>query len=260
MASAHEQYTDEMKKRFGYYATWNPGLPLKLGDIGIKRDNLFTKISDLESVGISFDIRTDENKTSIEHNSQGSVTVTTKLSGTVAPEGSVLTGADAGIIVEFGKKNSTMFKANNTTSPSIKDTIVLGKQIKKLYDAGKWNYKWVIITELIEAESASIIISNTSNGKIELKANANIDTMNFDIADAKFDFSTQFSRGLETKIISEEGLTPLFKIMGLKTRIFLPPIFKLNLIKPFDLLTPETAKTKHKEDIYFSYISDDERE
>ena len=69
MTSAQEQYTDEMKKKFGYYAIWNPGVPLKLGDIGIFKDNAFTRISDLESLGIDFETRNDETKTPLEHNS-----------------------------------------------------------------------------------------------------------------------------------------------------------------------------------------------
>ncbi len=260
MASAQGQYTNEMKKKFGYYATWNPGVPLKLGDIGTFSDNVFTRLSNLTDRGIEFEIRPDETKTPLEHNSEGSVSVTTKLSGTVAPQGSVLTNLDAGIIVEFSKENSTLFKANNTTSPSIKDTIKLGEQVLKLYREGKWNKNWVIVTELVEAENATVIISNNSNSKIELKANANIDAPTFDIADAEFKFSTQFSKGLETKIISAEGLTPLFKVMGMKTRIFLPPIFKTKKVMAFDLVTPETASKEYKDEIYFGYISGDERE
>lgn len=260
MTSAQKQYTDEMKKKFGYYATWNPGIPLKLGDIGIIKGNVFTKISDLESCGMSFEIREDKTPISLEHNSQGSITFTTKLSGTAAPQGSILASADAGVIVEFSKENSTLFKAKNTTTPSIKDTTKLGDKIIKLYNEGKWNKSWVVITELVEAENATIIISNTSNGKIELKANANIDAPKFDIADAKFDFSTQFSRGLETTIVSTAGLTPLFKVMGMKTRLFLPPVLKSKSMNAFDMITPATAKTEYKDDIYFGYISEDERE
>jgi len=260
MASAQEQYTDEMKKKFGYYATWNPGVPLKLGDIGTLNDNVFTRLSNLSDRGIEFEIREDLTKTPLEHSSEGSVSVTTKLSGTVAPQGSVLTNLDAGIIVEFSKENSTLFKANNTTSPSIKDAIKLEEQVLDLYRKGKWNKNWAIVTELVEAENATVIISNNSNSKIELKANANIDAPTFDIADAEFKFSTQFSNGLETKIISAEGLTPLFKVMGMKTRIFLPPIFKTKKVMAFDLVTPETAKTEYKDEIYFGYISREERE
>lgn len=260
MKSAQKQYTNEMKRKFGYYATWNPGVPLQLGDVGIFKNNVFTKISDLESFQITFDIREDQTEVDLEHSSQGSVSVTTKLSGTVAPHGSVLADADAGIVVEFGKDNSTLFKANKTVSPTIKDTIQLGNIVLELFKQGKWNKNWAIITELVKAESATIIISNSSNSKIELKANANVDAPSFDIADANFEFSTLISKGLETMIIAAEGITPLFKCMGIKTGIFVPPVFRAKGINAFDLLTPDAAKEKHSEDIYFGYLSSDERE
>jgi hypothetical protein len=260
MASAQEQYTDEMKDRFGYYAAWNPGTPFALGDIGVLRDNLFTRLSNVSELGFTFDIREDPTKTPLEHSSRGSVSVTTKLSGALAPQGSALTDADAGIIVEFSRENATLFKANNTTSPSILDAIKLGDQIIERYRQGRWNKKWVVITELVMAESATIIISNSANGKIELKANADVHVPSIDIADAALNFSTQFSRGLETKIISQEHLTPLFKLMGMKTRIYMPPVFGTKYVAPFDLVTPETAANQYKNDIYFGYISSEQTE
>ena len=226
MTSAEKQYTNEMKKKFGYYATWNPGLPLELGDIGTFDGNVFTHRSNLSEKGIEFEIREDNSRSELEHNSNGSVAITNKLAGKIPPPGSVLADVDAGIIVEFSKENATVFKANNTTTPTIKDKDKVGDQVLELYNEGKWKKEWMVITELIVAESATVIISKKSNSKIELKANANIKLPALDIADAKFEFSSAFARGLETKIITAEGLTPLFKVMGVKKRIFRDSIFK----------------------------------
>lgn len=260
MKGPQEQYTDDLKRKFGYYATWHPGVPLLIGDIGVVKDNVFTRIASLEDYEIKFEVREDDTPEDMEYSSQGSVSVTTKLSGTVSPQGSTLTQVDAGLIVEFSKESSILFKANQTRTNLIKNTTAVGDQILDLYRNGKWNKHWVVITELVKAESATVLISNNSQGKIELKANANINSTRLDIADAKFEFGALFSRGLETKIIGQSGLTPLFKLKGIKTRIFLPPIFKERGIKAFDLLTAETAKNEHKEDIYFGYISEDETE
>jgi len=260
MKAVEKQYTDEMKENFGYYAAWNPGVPLQLGDIGTLDGNVFTRIGSLSDQNISFEKRPDPTKINLEYNSHGNVTLTTKLEGAIAPVGSILKDTDAGIVVEFGKENSTLFKANNTTSPSIKDQIKLGDEVLKLYRDGKWDKHWMVITELVEAESATIIISNNSNAKIELKANANISASAIDIADAKFGFSTQISHGLETSIISKEGLTPLFKVMGIRLRFLAAPIFKAASINEFDLLTPETAETEYKEKICFVDILDDEKQ
>lgn len=260
MASAQNQYTNEMKNRFGYYATWHPGVPLKLGDYGLLKGNIFARTGNISEYGIEYNIRPDDTKTPLIHNSQGNVTITSKLSGSAAPVGSALTSADAGIIVEFSKENSTLFKANNTTTPSIENPMAVGKEVIDLFQKGTWDKHWVIITELVNAESASIIISNKSNAKIELKANANIDTKSIDIADAKFDFSSQYSQGLETEIISQEAITPLFKVMGIKTRIFQKPEFSPKPYLGLDYITPTNSAKEYKDDIYFGYISDNQRE
>lgn len=260
MKGPQEQYTDEMKKKFGYIATWLPGTPFILGDVGIINDNVFTHVAYLKNFEIQFDTKVDETGDDIEYSSQGAVSVATKVSGTVAPQGSTLGNIDAGFIVEFGNENSILFKANQIKTNLIEDTAKLGDQILSLYKEGKWNKHWVVITELVLAESATILISNSKNAKIELKANANIDAKKLDIADAKFDFGATFSKGLDTKILAQSGLTPLFKIMALKSRIFLPPVFKSRGIQAFDLVTPETAKNEYSKDLYFGYVTDNERE
>lgn len=260
MKGPQEQYTDEMKKKFGFLATWLPGTPLILGDIGILNDNVFTHVAFLEDFNIQFVTRVDTTGDDIEYSSTGAVSVATKMSGTVAPQGSTFGDIDAGFIVEFANENSVFFKANEIKTNLIENTAKLGDEILKLYHEGKWNKHWVVITELVAAKTATILISNTTNAKIELKASANVEAKKLDIADAKFDFGTTFSKGMNTKIIAQSGLTPLFKVMALKSRIFLPPVFKSRGIQAFDLVTPENAKNKYNDSIYFGYVTDNERE
>lgn len=245
-----KKYTREIKEQFGYLATWLPSTPLALGDIGILRNNQFTKISNLSDFGIQFEIEPDETKSDIEHSSKGAVSITTKASGTVAPQGSALAEVDAGITVEFSKENAILFKANGTTSPSIKDQIALGKTIIDLYKEGKWDKDWSVITEKVDAESATILISSSSSGKIELKAKGEIKAAKLDIADAALGFELTFSKDLSTKIIGEESLTPLFKASKVNSRLFNPPIFKINKVRSMDLMTPDKAKS-NEELLYF---------
>lgn len=245
-----KKYTRELKKQFDYLATWLPGTPIDLGDIGILRNNQFTKVSNLSDFGIEFEIEPDETKSDIEHSSKGAVSITTKASGTVAPQGRALGEIDAGIIVEFSKENAILFKANGTTSPCIKDQISLGKKIIELYKDGKWDKDWAVITELVDSESATILISSSSNGEIELKAKGEIEAAKLDIADAELGFELTFSKDLSTKIIAAESLSPLFKASKVKSRLFLPPVFKMNKVHSMDLMTPNKAKNE-KELLFF---------
>lgn len=230
-----KKYTRELKRQFGYFATWLPGTPLELGDIGIMKGNVFTKISNLSDFDLDFEIEVDTTKADIEHSSKGSVSISTKASGTVAPQGSSLTQADAGITVEFSKENSILFKANGTVSPSIKDQVLLGNQIINLYVGGTWDKNWVVITEIVKAESATVLISSSSSSKIELKAQGDIGSAQIDIADANLGFELKFSKDLSTKVIAEESLTPLFKASKIRKPLFSKPVFKANRIKAFEL-------------------------
>lgn len=218
-----------------------PGAPLELGDIGILKNNEFTKVSGLKNEGIEFEIEDDITKSDLEHATNGAVSITTKLSGSIPAAGSVLADVDAGFTVEFSQQNAILFKANGTVIPRIDDQIKLGREIISRYQQGKWDKDWVVITELVKADSSTIIISSSANGKVELKAKANITAAKLDIADADLNLECTFSKDLSTKIISEQGLTPLFKISRIKSRLFLPPVVRARRIAPIDFMTPEKS-------------------
>lgn len=118
-----------------------------------------------------------------------------------------------------------------------------------------------MIIELVNAKSATILISSSSNGKIELKAKGEIEAAKLDIADAELDFELSFSKDLSTKIMAEESLTPLFKASKVMSRLLLPPVFRMNKIHSMDVMTPEKAR-KSKDLLFFGEadfdIEDDE--
>ena len=246
------KYTRELRKQFGYFATWLPGTPIALGDIGVMKKNVFTKIANLEDFGISFVEEPDLDRSDIEHSSSGAVSVTTKASGNLSPAGSQVAEADAGIIVEFSKKNAILFKATGPLSPSIKDQITLGKQILELYRQGRWDKDWTVVTEVVTARSATIIISISAGGKIELKAKGDLGIAQLDIADAYLELGVNYSKDLSTTIIAKEGLTPLFKGSKIKTPFLGGPVFKMNNkvrslalqqngVAAMDIITPALA-------------------
>ena len=249
---SNQNYVKEIKKSLGYFATWLPGTPLELGDIGVFRNNIFTKIGNVRDEGIEFSIEPDYSAADIEHHSTGAVSITTKASGKTISD-SNLGKVDAGISVEFSKENAVVFKANKTTSPCIENQIELGKKIIKLYKAGKWDKDWAVVTELVHAESSTILISSSKNGKIDLRANGELSQKQMDIASAEAQFEMVFSKDMSTKIIAQEGLTPLFKVSKVKSRLFLKPVFKANKIKAMDITTPQ--KVAEKEDlVYFEEV------
>ena len=96
MAKAWEQYTKEMFEKFGYMATWTPGLPLELGDVGSHQRKVFSRATSLKNLGIEFKTREDKTEETQKHSSSGSVSIMFKAAGKAPAVGSVLTQAEAG--------------------------------------------------------------------------------------------------------------------------------------------------------------------
>lgn len=248
--NSSKKYTNELRKQFGYFATWLPGTPLKLGDVGVLRNNIFTKLTNLSELGVEFEIFEDKTPSDLEHTTKGAVSMSVKSAGAASLPGSSLQVMDAGLTLEFSKENAIYFLAKGTTSPSIKDQIKLGQKIVKFFEDGKWDKDWAVITEVVNSKSATIIISSSSEGKIELKVNGDVEIGSIDLADSSIGFELVTSKSLSTKILAESKLTPLFKASQVKTSWFIPPVFRTHNVKSMDLMTPEKAKA-NRGNIFF---------
>jgi len=214
--SLAKQYTKELYQEFGYYATWLPGVPLKLGDIGFIEKNQFNRVSTLKQKCVTFDVRSDSSKFNLEYASAGGVKVVSKISGQVALPNSSLAEGDAGITVEFKKEKATLFMCKGVLSESISNLDAIGKQIIQLHQNNKWEKEWVVITELVTADSSTIIIGNSNESRIELKANAIVGGKQLEITDINAKLSITSHKDIAIKLIANSTLTPLFKMMGLK--------------------------------------------
>lgn len=246
--AAHLQYCNELRRKFGYHATWIPTDHINLGDYGIFEDNIFRRLGSIDDMQITFGIKKASAKGRIlEHSSKNSIQISTKSSGSAKLNGSSLSKIDAGLIIDLKRKNSTFFKANDSVTHIISNITSVGKNILKLYDDRKWEKEWVVVTNLIHAKSASIFISSGSSGKIELKANGKVKTDQLDIANSKCKFTIVSEIGMDTKIIGQ-NLTPLFRIMTVKKRIFRAPVFRSNVHK---ISRQSSDKREH---LYFEYL------
>jgi hypothetical protein len=212
MKAMVKRYITDLYSQFHYYATWLPTSTIEVGSIGTFTGREFERLSHLRNEGIDFEIQEDTNQADLDYSSEGAVTISPKLSGKAPVSGSVLSEVDAGFTVDFSKKNAIVFRAKGVVCSSIKDQIRLGRDLKKKYDEGKWDKKWVVIKELVRAESATILISGATSSRVELKATANVGAAKLDIADASLSLNVAFEKNIGTKIVAEKGLTPLFKV------------------------------------------------
>ncbi len=220
MAAIYKTYIRDLNKKFGYQATWTPGTPLKLGDIGVFRNHVFETIDNISNDHFDFEmmVRKDESAEELEFVSSSSINISTKVKGSVAPVGSPLSVDDAGFMVSFGRKGGLVFKAKGVLTQRIMNQSELARYVKTAFSNGEWEDGHYIITELKEAESATILYSVERDAEVAIRANGSLSNEALDIADAGASLEIAFSKSMEIKIVASDGLTPLFKVRGIKVR------------------------------------------
>ena len=226
MKSIAQQYTDTMRKKYGkVYAAWKPGSHFELGDYGFLEKGVFSQLGNVKQLGdeFKFKIIEDPKPSNEEYRSEAVKKNKITADGKTVANSNV--NVAAGFSIEFANAGSVLYEAKNVRTNKIADVAALGAKIKKLYFSGKsaengvfWDKRYVVITEIDEAESATIIVANTKNTKVNLLARANISAARLDIADAKLGWEHHVESGEITKSISDNGATPLFKLMGVELK------------------------------------------
>jgi hypothetical protein len=222
------QYAREIHEQFGYLATWLPTANIQVGDVGSIQDGIFEKSGSLKDHGISFSSHEDPQTGDIEYASSDAVTIEVIAAGAgsaTALAGSIVT-AKASIAVSFRRANAVLFQASKCRTISISNLSVATSTILDQYRAGKWPKDLVVVTEVVIADAATILISSGAGAHIKLSAKADLGASEAKLANADAGLTVDSSSAIGTHIIAQKGTTPLFKAGGIKTSLLWEPEFK----------------------------------
>jgi hypothetical protein len=78
----------------------------------------------------------------------------------------------------------------------------------------------VVITDLISADTLSVLISSGANAEIDLSVKGDVGSGVAKLASANASYSVNKVSSIGTRIIGQRGATPLFKARGIKRSFF----------------------------------------
>ncbi len=220
MAAIYRKYIRDLRKKFGYQATWTPGTPLKLGDIGIFRNHVFETVDNISNKNFDFEmlVREDDTDETLDFVSSNSINITSNISGNVLPTDSSVSLNDTGFDISFGKKGGLVFKAEGVRTQKIENQGALARFVKTAFSNGEWGNGHFIITELKIAQSATILYAVEKNGKVAIRANGSVEKQALQLTDAKAGLEITSSNSMAVQIVASDGLTPLFKVRGIRVK------------------------------------------
>lgn len=219
------RYLEEMYKKYHSYATWPIYQILNLGDVGVRKKNLFTRLTTLKDLDIEFSpLKTAKQGSSVDllYTSDAGVETCGKFGGNANPPSwlpSVALNADMSICIK--KANSIYFNAVGITICSIVNKNALGWKLIERFEQNsdckndeQWDLDWMAITDLQYAKRGTFVLSNGKECYIALKADS--EAVDGDIAKLNCGFSIKKDRNVGIRIVAKERITPLFN--GIKLR------------------------------------------
>ncbi len=235
----------EIKKELKYFVPWLPGTPLELGDVGEMNEGVFERKTNLKNLDIKFKIIKDKTKNDIKYQSED--TVEEYLDGKIEMSSNPIVKSKAKLRFEFNREGGIIFNAIGVKNDKIDDIYKLQQDVLKLK---QWNKKWVIITEVVKAESAVVLISNSSISESSLGFGVETDILkNLNIANPELELYSISSKNMAVNLIAKEPLTILYKASKLKKTIFssnleLQNVSKVRSVSMKEDLQKDTTKNK----------------
>jgi hypothetical protein len=86
--------------------------------------------------------------------------------------------------------------------------------------AGRWYLEWVVISQIVKAPRADILVSESSSSRVEITAKGDAkvgEVVQRGNVDAAFQITSQ--SGKVANFLNSENVTPLFQSVGLKRRL-----------------------------------------
>jgi hypothetical protein len=225
-SNPYKYYLTHMHDKSGYRAIWDPGRNMELGYIGkLDATGSFTVYTSLENEGIPMVRKPESSPVDEDYSSTEGIDINAKLSGEIPLAGSILTAGEAGFNINFTKRDGVVFKTTGQVTEELINMAAIEKVVLEKYDTKNWEKDWLIITKLVRAKSATIIISNSSKCMLDLKAKTDIGAGQLKLTDASLGLTLAKESGSSMKFIAQAGITPLYQLMGIVHPMFSRPQF-----------------------------------
>lgn len=222
MPAAPRQYTSEVSDHLGFLATWPPGMPIRLGMVGtIDEDQVFSPVTSLARLGV----KAQESEVAgagerFTFASAGAVDFSFKAAGATSDLVPSVPQAEAGLGISFKREHATVFQASGISYTRVEDEVDLRNGVISLIKSGDWDRDWVVVTNLVHADTTTAIISRSAESGAEFALSANASAGGIELLNAEFSPRIVASKELNLWMVGSGNMTPLFHAKQAKRRFF----------------------------------------
>lgn len=219
MSTIMQNYLQQVQKNLGYRATWEPHRPMKVGTYWKIHQCIFSAYGHIDDLNITHTVDKLKTSNQLTYKSEEKGSYTLKAKGEINPLFQKISTDEAGLLIIFKKDNSIVFKIQDITYFTLQNKAEIAEKLHKLSLVNQWDDSYLMITETLQSEKTSILLSKKKNSEVEIKYENGGNTGIIDI-----DFFGEIirSKGMSLQFTSSSDSTPLFKLSRLKVAVLVP--------------------------------------
>jgi len=239
----HRTYTRTLFSELGYRATWLPGAAVALGQVGVLDAGSLTHETSLPALGIEMPV-TEQGlpEGSLDVTSNEGVSVLFKAAGAIDERFRAVGTAEAGALVQFSRENAVVVELKGVRSHRFVELravkAALLDAVVAADDQARWERDWMVVTEVVVAETATVLVSSSSSARVELRATGSVTPQG--LADAELRSIPAYRHDVGTLVVAERGLTPLYKALRVRR----------NFWWLYDEVVPATGEVPDADDLF----------
>jgi hypothetical protein len=211
MPSPVKLYQREMHKRLGFFATWLPGDPIEIGDVGLLEAGRFRRMTSLDELCIPYEVGVGPTRQDVQVSSSQGINLITSVGATAAAS------LKTDVRVEFSRKGAFIFNASTLRPRLLVNRSAVSKAIMDTYKIGQWDRGWLLVDSLHVADRATILVSEDNAAQVVLSANGAGVQSGISLADPKIDFTITSVRGSIVHVVGGRDLHPIYSCLQLRT-------------------------------------------
>ena len=219
MSTIMQNYLQQVQKNLGYRATWEPHRPMKVGTYGKIHQGIFSAYGHIDDLNIVHSVDKLKTSNQLTYKSEEKGSYTLKAKGEINPLFQKISTDEAGLLIIFKKDNSIVFKIQDITYFTLENKAEIAEKLHELSIVNKWDASYLMITETLQSEKTSILLSKKKNSEVEIKYENDGNT---GIVDINFFGEIIRSKGMSLQFTTSSDSTPLFKLSRLKAAVLVP--------------------------------------
>ena len=202
-------------------AAWPPGSPMKVGSVGrFLGDRIFEPETTLGSYGIKVPVDDDPGSGMLSYTSQGVNESSFTVGAHVPDLASGVIDAKAKVTIKFAREHGIIFRASGLRYQTMQDQPKMARKVARLAESGQWGRDWYIVTQVVQAASASVLIADAPSAEVELALGADANVAGIELLGAELKPRVVRHKDMHILIVDEGGMAPLFKAKRVKRTFF----------------------------------------